>query len=166
MDDAMVGTKVARQAAILEIINSEPVTSQENLRNALLERGFETVQATLSRDLAEMRAIKVKTTSGLTAYSIPDELGRHVSGPDRTNARLARWCQDLLVSAQTAQNMVVIRTPAGAANLLGSAIDTAHIRNIAGTIAGDDTILLVCPTVDDAEEIRALLIGLAESDTK
>lgn len=75
---------------------------------------------------------------------------------------MARWCQDLLVSAQEAQNLLVLRTPSGAANLLGSAVDTSRLPGVLGTIAGDDTILLICDDDERARQTRDLLTKLAE----
>lgn len=155
-------TKTARHDAILDLIASEPITSQEQLRRMLASRGFDTAQATLSRDLAELHAVKVKTASGLSVYSVPDVNGIHSSPSDDPSPRLARWCVELLVSAQEAGNLLVLRTPAGAANLLGSAIDHARVSGLLGTIAGDDTILVICESGRRAEEIRRMLTGLAE----
>ncbi len=164
MTDSVLQTKAARLEAILQIIRDQPVSSQKQLQRALAARGIDTGQTTLSRDLTELRATKVKTTSGIAVYSVPDEDGRHSANPDPDNARLARWCQDLLVGAAAAENLLVVRTPAGAANLLGAAIDGSHLEGALGTIAGDDTILVICDGVEDAHRVRDLLVGLAAGE--
>ena len=162
MAETGLDTKTARHDAILELVSAGPVTSQGQLRELLSERGFETAQATLSRDLAELQAVKVKTSSGASVYSVPDVNGVHTGSTLEGNARLARWCQDLLVSAQEAQNLLVLRTLSGAANLLGSAVDTSRLPGVLGTIAGDDTILLICDDDERARQTRDLLTKLAE----
>lgn len=161
----VLDTKTARHDAIAALITGGPVTSQAQLRQMLAELGFETAQATLSRDLAELQAVKVKTNTGAAVYSIPDVNGRHNAPEDEGNPRLARWCQDLLVSAQSAANQLVLRTPAGAANLLGTAVDSSRLVGVLGTIAGDDTILVICETAERARELRDFLMGLAVSGT-
>ncbi|WP_099333197.1 arginine repressor [Actinomyces minihominis] len=162
MADLPLDTKTARHNTILDLIAASPITSQEQLRRMLAERGFETAQATLSRDLSELQAVKVKTNSGASVYSVPDVNGLHLAEPLEGNVRLARWCQDLLVSAQEAQNLLVLRTPSGAANLLGSAIDSSRLAGVLGTIAGDDTILVICDNDERAQQARKLLTQLAE----
>lgn len=162
MAEATLDTKTARHNAIAELIESTHVSSQQQLREMLAKRGFDTAQATLSRDLAELQAVKVKTASGISVYSIPDVNGRHVTRADEGNPRLTRWCQDLLVSAKLAENLLVLRTPAGAANLLGTAIDASRLQGVLGTIAGDDTILVITQSTERAGEVRTLLSRLAE----
>lgn len=162
MAEQTLDTKTARHDAILDLITSEPVTSQEQLRKMLSSRGFETAQATLSRDLTEMHAVKVRAASGLSVYSVPDVNGIHSSPVEDPSPRLARWCQELLVSAQSTDHLLVLRTPVGAANLLGSAIDHSRLPGILGTIAGDDTILVICETASVATQTRLLLTRMAE----
>lgn len=162
MVEQKLDTKTARHETILDLITSEPVTSQEQLRQMLASRGFETAQATLSRDLTEMHAVKVRAASGLSVYSVPDVNGRHPSAAEDPGPRLTRWCQELLVSAQSADHLLVLRTPAGAANLLGSAIDHSRLPGVMGTIAGDDTILVICESSAAASRTRQSLTRMAE----
>lgn len=162
MAGAVVDTKAARHEAILQIVRSHQVTSQAQLRGHLSKLGIEKDQATVSRDLAEMNATKVKSASGKSVYSIPDEVGRHEVTKEPVMARLARWCQELLVSATDTGNLVVLRTPAGAANLLGSALDHAGIEGVLGSIAGDDTILVICEDTSSAQDLRTLVLRLAD----
>ncbi len=154
-------TRAARLELISTIIAQEPISSQKELQEALAQRGVKTGQATLSRDLTTLRATKVRTALGVAIYSVPDNEGLHHTEPDPENSRLSRWCQDLLIAADYAQNLLVVRTPIGAANLLGAAIDSSRLPGVVGTIAGDDTILVVCVDSAAANETQELLLRLA-----
>src|SRR6185295_5264513 len=122
-------------------------------------------QATLSRDLVELDAVKVRAASGALVYAVPAE------GGDRTplvaresaasEARLARLCADLLVSADASANLVVLRTPPGAANFLASALDKAELGSVLGTIAGDDTVVVISRDPEGGEDVVRRLMGLA-----
>ena len=155
-------TKTARRGAIIDILAGQAVTSQEQLRRELAALGIETTQATLSRDLLEMRATKVRNSGGVQVYSVPDSDGSHTHEAEASQARLERWCQDLLVATDLTGNLLVLRTPVGAANLLGSAIDAVRMDGVAGTIAGDDTILVICRSESDGERVQAALMRLAD----
>lgn len=155
-------TRAARHAAIVDILAAQSVASQEQLRGALAAIGIETTQATLSRDLLELRATKVRGASGVQVYSVPDVDGSQTHEAEASQARLVRWCQDLLVATDVAGNLLVLRTPVGAANLLGSAVDAVRLDGVAGTVAGDDTILVVCRTAKDARDLQARLLHLAD----
>ncbi|WRS29864.1 arginine repressor [Actinomycetaceae bacterium MB13-C1-2] len=162
MDSAEVLlTRAARHDAIRNVLSTRQITSQEELRKALAAQGFETVQATLSRDLSELRAVKVRGSQGQSTYQIVDDDGRSPSAVEPSAARLARWCQELLVGADCAQNILVLRTPAGAANMLGAAIDSARLKYVVGTLAGDDTIFTVCRDESSALALRQELLELA-----
>lgn len=139
-------TKNARQQLVIDLLEHGEVRSQVELAELLAARGVHVTQATLSRDLVELDAVKVRTGSGALVYAVPAE------GGDRTPAardsaagaqRLARLCAELLVSAEASANLVVLRTPPGAAQFLGSAFDKAEISDVLGTIAGDDTVLVI-----------------------
>ncbi|HET8562221.1 MAG TPA: arginine repressor [Marmoricola sp.] len=140
-------TKRARQQRIVELLTTEQVRSQTELAELLLADGVAVTQATLSRDLVELDAVKVRAASGALVYAVPAEGGDRtpVSAPETaaSEARLARLCGDLLVSAEASGNLVVLRTPPGAANFLASAMDKAELADVLGTIAGDDTLLVV-----------------------
>ena len=155
-------TKAARHGVIVEILAQRAISSQEELRLALAERGIAIAQATLSRDLLELRATKVRSRSGALVYTVPDWDGAPTHMAEESHARLARWCQELLVGGETAQNLLVVRTPVGAANLLGSAIDGARLSGVVGTVAGDDTVLLICRNDAAATETYEELMRLAE----
>ena len=130
-------TRAARQARIVELIRDRAVHSQTELLGLLEDDGIATTQATLSRDLDELGALKVRG-----AYVIPDD-GSPVRGVEGGTARLARLLGELLTAADASGNLAVLRTPPGAAHYLASALDRAALSYIVGTIAGDDTLLVV-----------------------
>jgi transcriptional regulator of arginine metabolism len=141
-------TKAARQARVSELITRGAVRSQSELGDLLVASGLSVTQATLSRDLAELGAFKVRGSDGLV-YALPATLPSNgSSGPSAYGAgagsHLTRRLAELLLSAEAAGSMVVLRTPPGGAHLLASSIDTAELAEVAGTLAGDDTVLLVC----------------------
>lgn len=137
-------TRAARHARIVEIISSRPVRSQAELLALLEAEGFETTQATLSRDLDELGAVKLRgPDGGAPVYVIPDDGSPPVRGIEGGTARLARLLGDLLVAADASGNLAVLRTPPGAAHYLASALDRAALHDVVGTIAGDDTVLVV-----------------------
>ena len=136
-------TKAARQARIGELLESRPVASQTELGRLLAAAGVEVTQATLSRDLDELGAVKVRTAAGMT-YALPPEGQPRPGTAEAIDARLARLLEELLVSAEATGDLVVLRTPPGGAHLLASALDRAGMPEVAGTVAGDDTVLLVC----------------------
>ena len=135
-------TKAARQAQIVELIGGQVVASQTQLGRLLAEAGVAVTQATLSRDLEELGAVKVRTAAGM-AYAVPEENAPRGGTAEAVDARLARLLEELLVSAEATGDLVVLRTPPGGAHYLGSALDRAGLPEVAGTVAGDDTILLV-----------------------
>lgn len=154
-------TRAARHAVIAEIINSAHIASQEALRLQLEERGIVVTQATLSRDLDDLRATKVRLNGGRQAYVLPnpDDV------PDATIAArdyLERWCRDFLLTAKVAFNQIVLRTPPGAAQILASSVDRAVLEGVLGCIAGDDTVLLVVESGERANTLATYLLHLAE----
>jgi transcriptional regulator of arginine metabolism len=136
-------TRAARQARIVELIRDRAVHSQTELLGLLEAEGIGTTQATLSRDLDELGAVKLRGADGGTpVYVIPDD-GSPVRGIEGGTVRLARLLGELLVSADASGNLAVLRTPPGAAHYLASALDRAALHDVVGTIAGDDTLLVV-----------------------
>ena len=137
-------SRTARQTRVVDLLRSHDVRSQGELLSLLSRDGVEVTQATLSRDLVEVGAVKVRKGRQLV-YALPDPGGPLVSaaGSDALPVRLHRAADELLVSAQRAGNQVILRTPPGAANYLASCIDQAHLADVLGTIAGDDTILVI-----------------------
>jgi transcriptional regulator of arginine metabolism len=143
MTAAPARTRVARQARIVELITQRAVHSQSELLALLEAEGIGSTQATLSRDLDELGAVKLRGADGGTpVYVIPDD-GSPVRGIEGGTARLARLLGELLVSADASGNLAVLRTPPGAAHYLASALDRAALHDVVGTLAGDDTLLVV-----------------------
>ena len=159
-------TKAARQARIARLLATSQVHSQSELVALLTADGFAVTQATLSRDLEDIGAVKNRAIDGTLVYAMPhDERGHPVEAEQA--ARLGRALEDLLVSAEAAGNVVVLRTPPAGANMLASALDRAGLAGVAGTVAGDDTVLLVCRVAasSEATAVVELLTRLAEGRT-
>ncbi|MCF7549662.1 MULTISPECIES: arginine repressor [Pseudonocardia] len=136
-------TRAARQGLIIELVSRHTVRSQGELLVLLEEHGVDTTQATLSRDLDELGAVKLRgADGGQPAYVIPED-GSPVRGVEGGTSRLERLLSELLVSTDSSGNMAVLRTPPGAAHYLASALDRASLSIVVGTIAGDDTIFVV-----------------------
>lgn len=162
-------TKTARHARITDILTRNHVRSQSELARLLRDAGVHVTQATLSRDLDELGAVKLRTIDGDLVYVLPGEGGERLrragldeSGLDSvSNARLTRLAEELLVSAEASANLVVVRTPPGAAQFLASAIDHTDIPAILGTIAGDDTILVISRDPGGGHDLAAALLRLA-----
>jgi transcriptional regulator of arginine metabolism len=157
-------TKTARHQRIADLLGRRAVHSQPELAGLLAEDGVEVTQATLSRDLDELGAVKVRTGSGLI-YALPAEGGdrtpRAAVGQAVLDARLARLCAELLVTAESSANLVVLRTPPGAAQFLASAVDHAALPEILGTIAGDDTVLVITRAADGGTPLSERLMAMA-----
>ena len=139
----MTSTRAGRQARIVELVTHCMVHSQTELAGLLAGEGIEVTQATLSRDLDELGAVKLRgANGGAPVYVIPED-GSPVRAVAGGTARLTRVLSELLVSADASGNLAVLRTPPGAAHFLASALDRAALREVVGTLAGDDTILVV-----------------------
>jgi len=137
-------TKTARHARIVALIRDRAVRSQTELADLLSTAGIQVTQATLSRDLEELGAVKVRgTDGGPAAYLIPEEGKPPLRPAEQAPARLVRLLRELLTGADASGNLVVLRTPPGAAQFLASALDRSGLPEVVGTIAGDDTILVV-----------------------
>jgi transcriptional regulator of arginine metabolism len=163
-------TKTARQARVLELLTRHPVHSQGELAKLLGDEGMEVTQATLSRDLVEIGAVRLRTADGSLIYAVPGEGGDRIrrarTGSAETfDTRLHRLAQELLVSAEASANLVVARTPPGAAQYLASAIDHAEWQSILGTVAGDDSILVICRDPHGGDAVAASLLKLTERRT-
>jgi transcriptional regulator of arginine metabolism len=135
-------TRATRQARIVELVSQEQIRSQSELLALLEAEGIETTQATLSRDLDELGAVKLRGAGGVPVYVIPDD-GSPVRGIEGGTGRLSRLLAELLVSADASGNLAVLRTPPGGAHYLASALDRAALHDVVGTIAGDDTLMVV-----------------------
>lgn len=161
-------TKISRQRKIVELLQQHEVASQTALLDHLARAGVSVTQATLSRDLVELHAEKVRSGSGALVYMLPPEGGerqhslRRSATKDTYSARLARLAEELLVSAEPSGNLVVVRTPPGAAQYLASALDHSVIPALLGTIAGDDTIVLIARDEEAGPELATKLLELAD----
>ena len=162
-------TKNARQQRIIELLGNTEVRSQADLADLLHRSGVHVTQATLSRDLVELDAVKVRAPSGQLVYAVPGEGGdrrpvlAHESAA--SEARLARLCADLLVSAAAAAHQNGHTTPPGAANFLASALDKADLGDVLGTIAGDDTVLVISRDPKGGDALAQRLLDLANGAT-
>jgi transcriptional regulator of arginine metabolism len=159
-------TKNARQQTIVALLGRTRVRSQAELQGLLAEQGLAVTQGTLSRDLEELGAVKVRDGSGGLVYAVPGEGGDRAARPapaepEAAFARLGRAAEELLVSAEASANLVVIRTPPGAASYLALAFDHADLPQVLGTIAGDDTVLVVSRDPAGGAELARLLLALA-----
>jgi transcriptional regulator of arginine metabolism len=194
-------TKTARHAHIAAILGQggPPVRSQEELAERLAQRGVRVTQATLSRDLEELGAVRLRGTDGGLVYALPDAAGGPGSMPGgmadaaggpggpgaadapgsaaaprapripavgdlaaEPSARLARVTAELLVTAEASANLVVLRTPAGAAQFLASVLDHSGWPSILGTVAGDDTVLVIARDPTGGEDLARALLRLAD----
>lgn len=131
-------SKAQRQHIVEQLLADHSVSSQSHLVELLAGEGIEATQATVSRDLEELGAVKMRA-GGDTMYAIPQVANERVV-PLET---LRRVCGDWVVAVQTSGNMVVLRTPPGSAHVVASAIDRSSLDSVIGTIAGDDTILVI-----------------------
>jgi transcriptional regulator of arginine metabolism len=143
----VAATRSARHQRIADLLGRTSIRSQSQLVDLLAADGLHVTQATLSRDLDELGAVRVRDASGLLCYAVPGEGGdvtpRAAVEEASATERLRRRCEDLLVSADSSGNIVILRTPPGAAQFLASAIDHSALPDVIGTVAGDDTVLLV-----------------------
>jgi transcriptional regulator of arginine metabolism len=179
-------TKTARHAQIAAILShpGPPVRSQEELAERLAQRGVRVTQATLSRDLEELGAVRLRGADGGLVYALPEAAGGPGSMPGgvadaaeeprapeiaavgdlfaEPSARLARVTAELLVTAEASANLVVLRTPAGAAQFLASVLDHSGWPSILGTVAGDDTVLVIARDPTGGEDLARALLRLAD----
>ena len=160
-------TKSARHQQIIDLVGAHEVRSQADLAELLAATGVHVTQGTLSRDLVELDAVRVRSASGALVYAVPGEGGdRRPAAPGESAAsshRLARLCAELLVSAEASANLVVLRTPPGASNFLASALDRAGLPQVLGTVAGDDTILVIARDPGGGRALADHLVQLSQS---
>lgn len=146
--------KSRRQSAILDVVEHEAVRSQEQLRHRLSARGFDVTQATLSRDIKELGLLK-RSSDG--AYQPAGESTSPVAAMDTLGRALAEY----LINIEPVQQLVVLKTGAGQAQLLALAIDKSRLPEVAGTLAGDDTILIIARDPKSAQAVVKQLRDLA-----
>ncbi len=143
--------KVLRQRAVLEALRQGPVASQESLQKALRKRGFKVGQATLSRDIRDLNLSK--TAAG---YTLPQ--GDTASG--LALPPVQRLVREFVLDVRPAQNLLVLKTIVGSAQPVAAAIDEQEWEEMVGTIAGDDTILIICPHKDAAKKVAVRIEGM------
>jgi len=142
--------KDQRQRAIADLIRSDALSSQEELAERLSALGYAVTQATISRDLEQLGAVKVRR-AGQLSYALPDQV------PAPAAPRLTAVFRDWVRSVEGAGNLVVIKTPPGSAHLVGVVLDQSDMQEIVGTICGDDTIFVACRTAADSDLLAARL---------
>jgi transcriptional regulator of arginine metabolism len=163
-------TKAARQQLIVDLLGKEAVRSQGELVDLLTAHGVHSTASTVSRDLVELDAVRVRHADGTLVYAVPGEGGdrtpRAAEDSAASQGRLQRLARELVVSADASANLVVLRTPPGAAQYLASAIDHSAQSGILGTIAGDDTVMLICREPDGGQAVADRFMTLAASEPK
>ena len=151
-----MSSKEQRQRTIAELIRAGALASQEELAERLAGLGHAVTQATISRDLEQLGAVKVRR-AGQPGYALPEQVR------DAPRPQLARILRDWVRSIATADNLVVIKTPPGSAHLVGVALDQSDLPGVVGTICGDDTIFVATPTSRTAEKLVAELNAASSS---
>lgn len=154
-------SRARRQALVVSLLATHAVRSQTELAALLTEEGIEVTQTTLSRDLEELGAIKLRGADGGSGVYVVPEDGSPIRGVSGGTDRLSRLLSDLLVSTDSSGNLAVVRTPPGAAQFLASAMDRAALPEIVGTIAGDDTIVVVAREPLTGADLAAKIEKLA-----
>jgi transcriptional regulator of arginine metabolism len=137
-------TKVQRQTSITRLIGEHEVTSQPELIDLLAKEGIDATQATVSRDLEDIGAIKVRVPSGNSVYAIPELAPDRVAPLDQLRRVMGEWVGEVAQSA----NIVILRTPPGCAHVVASALDRSRVDGMLGTVAGDDTLLCISADPD------------------
>jgi transcriptional regulator of arginine metabolism len=155
-----VSLKAARQRALAALLRSRQVSSQARALDHLRLQGFDATQATVSRDLEDLGAVKVRAASGRLVYALPEP----EDGGAADRAEVRRVLGASLVAVVPSGNLVVLRTPPGHASVLASALDRAALPGIAGTVAGDDTVLVVCAERTPGRAIARRLAALAAGE--
>ena len=134
-----MSSKVQRQQAIARMVAKHAVTNQPQLVDLLAEDGITATQATVSRDLEDLGAVKVRVPGGDTVYAIPEYEPQRIAPEDQLRRVMGEWVAEVRHSG----NLVVLRTPPGCAHVVASALDRSGLDGILGTVAGDDTLLVV-----------------------
>jgi transcriptional regulator of arginine metabolism len=148
--NGMTGARNKRLAALTALLRLHSLTRQDELVAALREAGHDVTQATVSRDLDQLGAVKIRR-GGETRYALPDQLNSVQQSDGRLRTLFAEWVR----AAEPAASMVVLKTPPGSAHLLGVALDSAAPPAVVGTISGDDTLFIACRSPADATQLAA-----------
>ena len=153
-------TKNQRQHRITKLLEAQPVTSQGQLVTLLAEQGVEATQTTVSRDLEDLGAVKVRLPGGDTAYALPELPVHQIAPEDHLRRVLGEWVVEVAYSG----NLVVLRTPPGSAHVVGSALDRSGFPGVIGTVAGDDTVLVVASEASGGAAVAERLATVAGLD--
>lgn len=149
--------KPQRQHRIGRLLEEQPISSQAQLVELLAADGVVSTQATVSRDLEELGAVKVRLPGGIFAYAIPE----HVKDRGGSDDHLRRVMGEFVVDVGHSANLAVLRTSPGSAHVVASAIDRAGLVDVLGTVAGDDTIVVVCAEQPGGAAVAVTMAGLA-----
>jgi transcriptional regulator of arginine metabolism len=150
-------SKHQRQHRISRMLANQVVTSQEQLVRLLADDGVESTQATVSRDLDDLGAVKVRVSGGESVYAIPEYPADRVVPVDQLRRVMGEW----VVEVESSGNLVVLRTPPGSAHVVASALDRTGIEGSIGTVAGDDTLMVVAAEGTTGENLAVTLRNLA-----
>ena len=150
-------SKHQRQHRISRMLANQVVTSQEQLVGLLADDGVESTQATVSRDLDDLGAVKVRVSGGESVYAIPEHPADRVVPVDQLRRVMGEW----VVEVESSGNLVVLRTPPGSAHVVASALDRTGIEGSIGTVAGDDTLMVVAAEGTTGENLAVTLRNLA-----
>jgi len=142
--------KARRHQRILDIVRSKPIQTQEDLSAELAREGMSVTQATISRDIKELRLVKAPVGDGSYRYTVP--VDRNI---DDINRRIERVFREAVISVEDSDNIVVIKTLEGAAQAIGAIVDDLDWPEVVGSLAGDDTIFVVVKPADKALEVMA-----------
>ncbi|AGH42026.1 MULTISPECIES: arginine repressor [Bifidobacterium] len=156
-------TRAARLSAIEEMLLHHIVTSQSQLSDMLSDEGIDVTQATLSRDLEEINATKTRLENGTVAYVLG--YGQSTT-PKSAQQQMSRILSGLVTSVASARNLAVIHTPSGAAQYVASVMDRQSLDDVLGTIAGDDTVLIICKDDQSAATRAKWLLSIASSNSQ
>ena len=151
--------KKRRQEALLEVIERYEIDTQDELITRLRDHGYDVTQATVSRDIRELKITKVPTESGSYRYVRPDS--KNHPQKNATQMKMSTTLLDSILSVDYANNLVVLRTMAGLANAVAVAIDHMHMPEVLGCVAGDDTILIVARSENAAAQLTEQIKGLS-----
>lgn len=150
-------SKVQRQQAIVRLVGQHHVTNQPQLVDLLAEEGIIATQATVSRDLDDLGAMKVRVPGGESVYAIPDFEPARLAPHDQLRRVMGEWVAEV----ERSGNLVVVRTPPGCAHVVASALDRSGMAELLGTVAGDDTLLCVATEQAGGQKLAAVLRDLA-----
>src|SRR5215207_9930831 len=154
-------SKVQRQQTISRLIEQQQVTNQPQLVELLEAEGITATQATVSRDLEDLGAVKVRVPGGATVYAVPEFAPERVAPVDQLRRVMGEWVAEVTHSA----NLVIVRTPPGCAHVVASALDRSNLEGLLGTVAGDDTMLCVATEHVGGVGLAAFLRELAGIET-